>query len=70
MSLVLELIGDTHQQVRFLNSLPLNVLDESLQVFRDNIFSITGRKQIPHLVYQVLERQLIKEEHGLIEDAE
>ena len=54
----------------FLNSLPLNVLDESLAVFRENIFSMQGRKQIPHQIYQILERQLIKEEHGLVEEAE
>ena len=54
--------------MKFLNSLPLEVLDESLQVFRENIFSIAGRKQIPHLIYQILEKQLIKEEHGLVEE--
>jgi len=43
------------------------VLDESLKIFRENIFSVSGRKQIPHEIYQVLEKQLIKEEHGLIE---
>lgn len=52
----------------FLNSLPLNVLDESLQAFRENIFSVSGRKQIPHAIYQILENQLIKEEHGLVEE--
>ena len=46
------------------------MLDESLQVFRENIFSIAGRKQIPHQIYQILEKQLIKEEHGLVEDGE
>jgi len=48
----------------------LNVLDDSLKIFRDNIFSVSGRKQIPHEIYQVLEKQLIKEEHGLIEEVE
>ena len=54
--------------MKFLNSLPLSVLDESLKVFRENIFSIAGRKQIPHLIYQILEKQLIKEEHGMVEE--
>ena len=53
-----------------MNSLPRNVLAEGLQAFRENIFSITGRKQIPHLIYQSLEKQLIKEEHGLAEEVE
>jgi len=64
------LIIDCHQKVKLLNSLPLNVVDESLEVFRNNIFSITGRKQIPFLIYQILEKQLIKEEHGLVDEAE
>lgn len=51
----------------FLNTLPLPVLEESLAVFRENIFSMTERKQIPHRVYEILERQLIKEEHGLVD---
>ena len=63
-----ELIKNTYEQVAFLNSLPLNVLDESLKIFRENIFSLSGRKQIPHEIYQVLEKQLIKEEHGLIDE--
>jgi len=64
------LITDCQEQVKLLNSLPLNVVDESLEVFRNNIFSITGRKQIPHLIYEILEKQLIKEEHGLVDEAE
>ena len=46
------------------------MLDESLTVFRENIFSLSGRKQIPHEIYQILEKQLIKEEHGLVDEAE
>jgi len=69
-SVFVELITDCQDQVAFLNTLPLNVLDESLQVFRENIFSITGRKQIPHQIFQILSNQLIKEEHGLLEEGE
>jgi hypothetical protein len=65
-----ELITDCKEQVNLLNSLPLNVVDESLEVFRENIFSLSGRKQIPHLIYEILERQMIKEEHNLIEETE
>ena len=64
------MIKSTFEQVAFLNSLPLNVLDESLKIFRENIFSLSGRKQIPHEIYQVLEKQLIKEEHGIVDDFE
>ena len=64
----LELIENCHEQVIFLNTLPLSVLDESLTAFRENIFSIAGRKQIPHQIYQILEKQMIKEEHGLFEE--
>ena len=46
------------------------MLDESLSVFRQNIFSIAGRKQIPHEIYQIIEKQIIKEEHGLVEEGE
>ena len=41
------LITDCHESVKFLNKLPLGVLEESLQVFRNNIFSMADRKQIP-----------------------
>ena len=44
------------------------MLEESLQAFRENIFSLSGRKQIPHKIYEILEKQLIKEEHGLVEE--
>lgn len=30
---------------------------------------MTGRKQIPHKIYQILENQLIKEEHGFVDEA-
>jgi hypothetical protein len=44
--------------VKFLNKLPLGVLEESLTVFRNNIFSMADRKQIPTLIYKVLETEL------------
>ena len=45
------LINDCFEQVKFLNSLPLAVLEESITVFRENIFSMTDRRMIPHLIY-------------------
>ena len=45
------LISDCYEQVKFLNQVPLPVLEEAIKLFRDNVFSITGRKQIPHLIY-------------------
>ena len=48
---ILVLIQDCHQQVLFLNRVPLAVLEESIQVFRENIFSMTDRRQIPYLIY-------------------
>jgi hypothetical protein len=44
--------------VKFLNKLPLGVLEESLTVFRNNIFSMADRKQIPTLIYKILETEL------------
>ena len=41
------LISDCMESVSFLNKLPMGVLEESLTVFRDNIFSSSDRKQIP-----------------------
>ena len=41
------LIGDCMESVTFLNKLPMGVLEESLSVFRNNIFSNSDRKQIP-----------------------
>jgi hypothetical protein len=48
---LLVLIEDCYQQVKFLNQLPLTVLEGSLKAFRENIFSMSGRKQIPNLIY-------------------
>ena len=44
--------------MKFLNKLPLGVLEESLQVFRAYIFSMADRKQIPTLIYKILEAEL------------
>lgn len=49
--MVLVLITDCNYSVNFLNKLPLSILNESIQVFRNNIFSMQDRKQIPHLLY-------------------
>ena len=45
------LINDCYEQVKFLNQLPLSVLEESISAFRTNIGSMTDRKRIPHLIY-------------------
>jgi len=34
----IELIFDTHTSAKFLNSLPLNVLEKGLAVFWENVF--------------------------------
>jgi len=47
---------------------PLSVLEEAISVFRANIFSISDRKQIPHLIYQILERELLLEEAEGLKD--
>jgi hypothetical protein len=57
----LGLITDCHESVKFLNKLPMGVLEESMQVFRDNIFSMPDRKQIPIKIYQLLETELAAE---------
>ena len=51
---VLVLIEDCYEQVKFLNQLPLSVLEGSLKAFRENIFSMAGRKQIPNLIYETI----------------
>jgi hypothetical protein len=38
--------------------MPLGVLEESTQIVRENIFSMSDRKKIPTLIYQVLETEL------------
>lgn len=48
------LIEDCFEQVKFLNQLPLPVLEACLKAFRDNIFSMAARKQIPNLIYEVI----------------
>lgn len=48
------LIEDCYEQVKFLNQLPLPLLESSMQAFRDNIFSMAGRKQIPNLIYDAI----------------
>lgn len=40
----------------------MGVLEESLQVFRQSIFSMAERKQIPTAIYRVLEAELAAEE--------
>jgi hypothetical protein len=48
------LIEDCYEQVKFLNQLPLPLLEGSLKAFRENIFSMAGRKQIPNLIYETI----------------
>ena len=55
------LIEDCYEQVKFLNQLPLTVLEASIQSFRENIFSMAGRKQIPNLIYETIVQELANE---------
>jgi hypothetical protein len=55
------LIFDCHDSVKFLNRLPLSVLEESIDVFRKNLFSMTDRKQIPKQIYHILEKEFKNE---------
>lgn len=38
------------------------MLEESCDAFRKNLFSMSGRKQIPNLIYSILEKELKNEE--------
>ena len=60
------LITDCYEQVKFLNQVPLNVLEQALEHFRENVFSVSYRKKIPHLIYQVVEKELILENEDAI----
>lgn len=51
------LIEDCYEQVKFLNQLPLTVLEGSIKSFRDNIFSMYARKKIPNLIYDIIIRE-------------
>jgi hypothetical protein len=53
------LMEETLLQVQFLNQVPANVVEQSVEVFRENIFSYSGRRQIPHKIYEILEQELI-----------
>lgn len=55
------LIEDCYEQVKFLNQLPLTVLESSIKSFRENIFSMAGRKQIPNLIYESILQELANE---------
>jgi hypothetical protein len=56
------LIEDCTESVKFLNKLPMGLLEESLAVFRENIFSMPDRKTIPTKIYQILEKELEDEQ--------
>lgn len=43
--------------------MPLPVLEESTAIFRRLVFSVSERKQIPNLIYEVLEREYRAEEY-------
>lgn len=58
------LIMDCHDCVKFLNKLPMGVLEESLAVFRQSIFSMADRKKIPTEIYKILEAELASEQEG------
>jgi len=34
-----------------LNQVPLQVLEQSIKLFREHVFSMSERKRIPHLIY-------------------
>lgn len=51
------MIKDTYDCVKFLNKLPLGVLEESLSAFRENLFSMSDRKRIPILIYEILQKE-------------
>lgn len=51
------MIMDTYNCVKFLNKLPLGVLEESLSIFRNNIFNMSDRKMIPVKIYETLMRE-------------
>jgi hypothetical protein len=55
------LIEECHAQCQFLNQLPSSVVDQSMAVFREKLFSMTERKAIPHAIYEILETELIEE---------
>lgn len=44
------LISDCYEQVKFLNSVPLSVLEQSMKHFREHVL-FSSRKRIPHLIY-------------------
>lgn len=48
--------------MRFLNKLPLGVLEESINIFRDNLFNMSERKTIPRKIYDVLHREMLTEQ--------
>ena len=54
-----KLIVDTYSSAKILNSLELGMLEETLQVFRDNLFNAPemGRKTAPQLIANILEKQ-------------
>ena len=58
----LGLFEETYQQTQFLNQLPANVIERSIEVFRENLYDVGLRKQIPHQIYQILEAELIEEQ--------
>ena len=64
------LINDTFEQLKFLNTLPLPVLEDSITIFRENIFSMTDRRKIPHLIYDVVQRELIEESKSEIKETQ
>ena len=57
--MLLVLITDCHDHVKFLNTVYLPLLEQSIETFRNNIFDMQQRKQIPYLIYQVVEREFL-----------
>jgi hypothetical protein len=51
------MIVDTYSCVKFLNKLPLGVLEESLSVFRNNLFNMSDRKMIPVRIYEIMMKE-------------
>ena len=54
---------DCQDHVKFLNTVYLPLLEQSIEIFRNNIFDLSSRKQIPYLIYQAVEREFLLSEH-------
>mmetsp|Transcript_7812 Transcript_7812/g.7275 ORF Transcript_7812/g.7275 Transcript_7812/m.7275 type:complete len:126 (-) Transcript_7812:708-1085(-) len=51
------LISDCLGAVKFLESLPMSVLEDCIKVFRTNLWSHTERRKTPQLIQKILEAE-------------